>query len=170
MSRRIRSKQILSTEQLAEIGSVAVESTQCEAIVESLIWALSGMRRDVGKHFTHGIQLNNRLELLSTLGKLQLPDSEQNEFTSIISELKDLNNKRNQVIHGSWGVWYTVRELQALKDPDAPLAPKSMKRRLNTSPLEFSSDALKGLPEAIDSAVLKLCAFASRVWPTLQEP
>ena len=166
MIRSVRSKEIMSSEQLAEIGSLALESTDCEVMVESLIWDLAGMDPDSGKLFTHGMQMNTRLETLSSLGKARLSSDDQLEkFAAIISTLKDLNSKRNMVIHGIWGAWMTLREIAL--SPQSKPTPKAFKRRPNKSPLELSAADLHGMPEAIARATAALRGFAEKAWPPL---
>ncbi len=156
----------MSAEQLAEIGSIALESTECEVMVESLIWDLAGLDTDAGKLFTHSMQMNTRLETLSSLGKARLSSEDQlNKFAAIISTLKDLNSKRNTVIHGSWGAWVTLREIAM--SPYSTPTPKAIKRRPNKSPVELSAAELQGTPEAIAKATAALRTFAEKAWPHL---
>jgi hypothetical protein len=168
MARKIRSKEIMSAEQLAEIGSIALESTQCEVIVEEVLWALAGLDHERGIHFTQNMQMKSRLELLTTLGRSRLSDEPSlNEFNALVEELKDLNTKRNHVIHGSWGAWITLQELIKQSGPNLSITPKAMKRRPNKPPVELSADQLKGLPEQIAQATKRLIQFAEKTWPAI---
>mgnify|MGYP000895688977 CR=1 FL=1 len=166
MSRKVRSKEIMSAEQLAEIGSVALESTECEVMVESLIWALAGLDSERGKLFTQSLMMNSRLELLLAVAKSRLTTEEQvTRLTAIVGALKELNTKRNTIIHGSWGAWVTLRELAAIPDTAAPA--KAIKRRPNKAPIELSVAELIGTPESIAKATADLRAFAEEAWPRL---
>lgn len=168
MPRKIRSKEILSVEQLAEIGSIALESTECEVAVEELLWALAGLDRERGILFTQNMQMKSRIELLSTLGKARLPNGQNlNEFNDLIHELSDLNQKRNHVIHGSWGAWTTLRELASRPGSEFTVTPKALKRRPHKAPMELSAEQLRGLPEQIAHATTRLMQFAEKTWPTI---
>lgn len=168
MPRKIRSKQILSAEQLAEIGSIALESTECEVVVEELLWALAGLDRERGILFTQNMQMKSRIEMLSALGKARLPnDQSLSEFNELIQELNNLNQKRNHVIHGSWGAWTTLRELARRPGSEFTVTPKAIKRRPNKAPMELSAEQLRGLPEQIAHATARLMQFAERMWPTI---
>lgn len=169
MARKIRSKEIMSQEQLAEIGSIALESTECEVTVESILWALAGLDKERGPLFTQNMQMNARLELLSSLGKARLADGPLlDEFSSIISTLKELNSKRNNVIHGSWGAWITIKELLSQRGTSLNIVPKAIKRRPNKAPTELSAKELSGLPEQISQTTDALINFVKRAWPSLQ--
>ena len=164
MTRKVRSKKILNVEQLAEIGSIALESTECEITVESLIWALAGLEPEVGVLFTQGLQMNSRLELLSALGKARLSKDEDIErYAGIISKLKELNSRRNLVIHGSWGAWVALRDIA--QNPGVPPETKAIKRTRKGVPVELYAAELKGTPESFAKATNELRAFAETAWP-----
>lgn len=94
---------ILTKDQLAAIGSVAVESTACEQYVDELIWYLSGMKESEGRLFTHTMNMQPKLDLLSELGKPQLrSDKKRAQLTTLISDLKEANISRNVAVHGTW--------------------------------------------------------------------
>jgi hypothetical protein len=94
---------ILTKDQLAAIGSVAVESTICEEQVDELIWRLSGMKEIAGRFFTHTMSMQPKLDLLAELGKPQLRSEKRlKEFTKLISDLKEANLARNVAVHGKW--------------------------------------------------------------------
>lgn len=57
---------IFTKDQLAAIGSVVVESTFCEEVVEEIIWGLSKLEPEQGKFFTGPLQMNSRLDLLNS--------------------------------------------------------------------------------------------------------
>ena len=157
----IGSVAILTTEQLAAIGSVVVESTYCELEVENLIWILAGMKPEEGIHFTHGMQLQSRLDLLSQLAKERLTDEhERAEFTTLISNLKIANSERNVIVHG---VWYSEAERRKLIEDGIAVHPPAtaFKRRLRSQPLQISANAVSEVAQRIANLTFALSHF----WP-----
>lgn len=166
MAKAMRSKEILEIEQLAEIGSIAVESTYCEMLVESLIWTIARLDETRGKLFTHGMQMQPRLEMLSSLGKQNLDTEAKTKiFIAIISDLKENNEKRNIVIHGNWGAWYTLADLRKFGK-----RAKALKRRPNSPPSELEVDQLEALAVSIEAAAERLRKFAETHWRHLASP
>lgn len=161
----MRSKKVLSKNQLAEIGSIAVESTYCEQLVGSLIWSLARLNELNGKFFTYGMQMGTRIDLLSSLGKLNLVSASEIEtFTNIISELKENNEKRNIVIHGYWSAFFFLRDIG---NPNAAPTVKALKQRRNSNPQEFSAKDLEKIAENICVTTEKLQKFSVSVWSNL---
>jgi hypothetical protein len=94
---------ILTKDQLAAVGSVAIESTVCEQTVDALIWALAGMDESEGRLFTHTMNMQPKLILLGELGKPQLRSKKKlQQFADLISDLKVANGDRNILVHGNW--------------------------------------------------------------------
>jgi hypothetical protein len=166
MKFQLVSQTILTQEQLAAIGCVAIESTYCEIVVEKLIWQLSGLDDEHGKHFTQNVQLNSRLELLSTLGKMHISDEiHKAEFVKLVSDLKIANTDRNTVIHGSWSS--SVRNFLLLWRDGADKHPpaQASKRRPNKEPITTSADKVIEVAQRIANLKRDLLDFAERTWP-----
>lgn len=157
----IGSVAILTTEQLAAIGSVAVESTYCELEVEQWIWVLAGLEPERGIHFTHGIQLQNRLDMLGQLAKERLSNQEDKvEMAALISDLKIANNDRNVVIHGMW--FSAVERRKLISDGIASHPPATaFKRRLRSDPLELSASAVSEVAQRIANLTFTLSRMDS---------
>src|SRR5690348_10241535 len=98
----LSSSRILSKEQLAAIGCVAIESTYAEIFVEEIIWDLCGLDDEHGKHLTDKVSMKSRLELLSRIGKQHTTKLQAEELTRIVSDFKIANEDRNTTIHGVW--------------------------------------------------------------------
>lgn len=166
MSYPLVSETILTPEYLAAIGCVAIESTYCEIVVEKIIWELCGLDEDHGKHLTNGVQMNNRLELLSTLAKMHLSDESQKAtLVKLVSDLKIANSDRNTVIHGSWSS--PVENFLVLWRDGAGKHPPAVafKRRLNNDPLTFSAANVFDVAKKIASLKVDLLNFAGEAWP-----
>jgi hypothetical protein len=159
---------ILSAKDLAGIGSVIVESTLCELIVEKIIWALCGLKPEQGKFLTDRMQLDKRLELIGDLWKPALDDAKRATLTKLISDLKETNNDRNIIVHGHW-----VLQMVGTEDADTspegilngrgwltPPSPVAQKRKLKSAPAEFAADKLEETAERISLLTSALCEFA----------
>lgn len=152
---------IFTKEQLAALGSVVVESTACEELVETLIWNLAKLTEDQGKFFTSSINMNSRLELLSSLGKpLLRSEAKKAEFTRLISNLKEANAARNIVVHGKWQT-SGVGVLLVMRDgPDKHPPAIVEKRRPNNAPLTRSAAEIKTIALTLGRLTFDLLIFA----------
>lgn len=152
---------ILTKDQLAAIGSLAIESTYLEHLVENIIWEISELEPDVGKFFTNGVQLNNRLELLNSIGRQLLKDKGEalDQFSKLISDLKIANANRNTIIHGYW-THSTKNFLQLLRDgPEKHPPAIATKRRLNSEPIKFSAEDIDAASKQIHELYVNLFNF-----------
>lgn len=157
---------ILTKDQLAAVGSVAVESTFCEEFVELFIWALLGVRERQGKFLTAPLQMNSRLDLLSSLMKVRLRSATKRlAFTDLISRLREANSERNVIVHGSWepdGVSaHRVWKDGAEKHPAAI----AKKHRLNSPPVTMSATLIEKSALKIAALTWELMGVA-RAWET----
>jgi hypothetical protein len=98
----LRSEIILTQEQLAAVGAVAIEATYLEQQLELVLWRLSGLDEHRGPQFTANMQFRSRVEALHVLGRMVLPTTADAEFQSLIRELDECGVQRNHVIHGTW--------------------------------------------------------------------
>lgn len=162
----IPSQSILTQEQLAAVGCVAIESTYAEAVIEEVIWDLCGLDEEHGKHLTNGVQMKNRLTLLSSLGKMHLSKEKTPPFVKIISDLKLSNEDRNTVIHGFWERVAPDGSVAFLEDnPDRNLAAQASKRRLNKDPLKRSAAEVMAIAARIFDLRNELLYFVEDTWP-----
>ena len=60
----LRSEIILTKEQLAAVGSAAIECTYLEQQLELVVWRLSGLDEHRGPQFTANMQLKSRIDTL----------------------------------------------------------------------------------------------------------
>jgi hypothetical protein len=131
---------MLTKDQLAAIGSVVVESTFCQELVESVIWGATKLKEDQGKYFTGPLQMNSLLELMGSVAKPKLRSNKKRAaLTSLISRMKEANNERNIIVHGSWqpdGVG-VIKVMQDGADKHPPAV--VVKHRLNSPPLVSSA-------------------------------
>ena len=96
------SAQLLGDELLRAIGSVAVESAYLEGTLEAYIKAACRFDDSKTRLFVTGVLLQKKLDLVRDLYEPVMPDAAKADFAKIISEIKELCDKRNTIIHGLW--------------------------------------------------------------------
>lgn len=92
----------LTDELLAEIGSVTVAWSYLERNVEFLLWGLADIEPPESRPFTNTMSMEKRLDTVSALVMLKLPDSGQQEWTRLKEQIKSLKNERNDIVHALW--------------------------------------------------------------------
>jgi hypothetical protein len=98
----LRSEIVLTQEQLAVVGAVAIECTYLEQQLEAVVWRLSGLDEHRGPQFTANMQLKSRIETVQALGRMVLPETADADFQALLRELHECAVQRNHVIHGTW--------------------------------------------------------------------
>lgn len=89
-------------ELLAAIGSIAAESTYLEQTVEDAITRLSGLPSD-GVSCIMPTMIGGKLDLLLHLGKARLrTKSRRQQFSDLMSHIKNSNTERILAVHGVW--------------------------------------------------------------------
>jgi hypothetical protein len=163
MDGKMLSEVIMSEPHLAAIGMVVIESTYLEKFIERLIWWLCKVNPKQGKFLTARMLMDSRLDLLSDLAKPKIKDpSRRQVLTTLISDLKNVNNERNVVVHGLW-----------TPQPKLPIAPSgiieweaiAIKERWKDPPLKMSPDQIVEVARSISSGYLDLASFVTKEWP-----
>lgn len=166
------SRQLLTTEQLASVGCVAIESTYLEAELEELLWKLAGMDEARGVHFTRNMQMKSRIEMLWTLGRQRLPEGGEglDELKRLTERLKEVNVERNTVIHGYWNVdAQDVRSFRSWRrqNVDERTPAFAEKRNIGKLPTKFSAANIEAVSEKIGSLRFMLTTFLVEHMPEL---
>ena len=163
---------ILKPSELAAIGSVAVESTNCEEFVESLIWQLLGIEEEQGKFVTKGVQMNSRLELLLNLAKERLAGKTEMiaKITDIKSRMVTANTDRNTLIHGTWKPPTNNMLAFILKGRDKYGPATAFKRALHSEPANFSAEHARSAAVRIARLNDELMQFAVDHWDDFLAP
>jgi hypothetical protein len=166
------SRQLLTTEQLASVGCVAVESTYLEAELEELLWKLAGMDEARGVHFTRNMQMKSRIEMLWILGRQRLPEGGEglDELKRLTEWLKEANVERNTVIHGYWNVdAQDVRSFGSWRrqNVDERTPAFAEKRNIGKLPTKFSAANIEAVSEKIGSLRFMLTTFLLEHMPEL---
>ena len=93
----------LTTEQLAALGRIALESAYLESLVDQLIGEIAKLSDEQFRALLPGAMLATKLDILKNLASLKLKSKTKKEkLSSIIAELNHLNSQRNIAIHGLW--------------------------------------------------------------------
>lgn len=93
----------LTTEQLAALGSIAMESAYLEDLVDMLIGEIAKLSDAQFRALLPGAMLAAKLGILNDLAILKLKSKAKKEkISSIITNLKHLNSQRTTAIHGQW--------------------------------------------------------------------
>lgn len=94
----------LTLDQRAAIGTVAVETTYLEFAIERLIQRLLGIDEHAQAGLlTDRLGLTQKLEALHELGRTKLSDEKHRaEWSAYASNVRNLIDKRNMIIHGIW--------------------------------------------------------------------
>lgn len=159
----LHSRLALSAEQLAAIGSVAVESSWSEFWIEEITFEIAGLRRESGKFFTFRMPMDKRLDLLGDLWKPKISDARKlAQFTKIISDLKEANIDRNTIIHGLWGGGAdSTIDIESFESGGPMLKnPRALKMRLKDDPIVFSPENIEKTAEKIARLTEELIEFA----------
>ena len=166
------SKQFLTDDQLASIGSVAIESTYLEVQLEQVLWKLAGMDEAYGVHFTSNMQMNSRIELIWTLGQQRFPEGSEarKDFKSLVEEIRAANVERNTIIHGYWMVeasdWRAYRAWKS-KDEQTRTPAIAEKRRVGKEPIRLSAADIEAVAETISALQTMLITFLMEHAPDL---
>ena len=100
---RLPSQSVLSSKQLQAIGAVAVEASNLELLIETLIWIVCELGEDTGRIFTDRLQLDGKLALLREITKARIKTPMAQEiFKKITDDISAVLPKRNTIIHGEW--------------------------------------------------------------------
>ncbi len=103
----VRARNILTTEQLAALGEIAVESAQLENTVELMIQVVLKIGPEEFEELIKGRMLGAKVDVLKVCGQAKLAGKKQKKrrgrFTAIIDHIKFLISQRAIAIHGLWG-------------------------------------------------------------------
>jgi hypothetical protein len=147
---------LLSVEQLAALGEIAVASTELEFSIGSQISLALNLKKDDYEVIVGPLNLSTRLETLRKLGSARIKGKKTKErFLKHIEYLKTLVAQRNTVIHGWWrpmGKGLRLWDLMAyysgrFKPPGVEA--RNRKRSLDAAKLGELANALDAGSEAL---------------------
>ena len=160
------SETILTLEELAALGCIAVESTYTELFIEKLIWELCHLRNEQKEFLTERLMMEGKLDLLKKVAAPKLRSAKRKKaFDKVISDLRIANADRITAIHGEWSAPnMTLREYMYARN-----VPPAIARKKKTI---MSADKLMETAFRIYQAHNGLRVFAKKEWPkfsTLKE-
>jgi hypothetical protein len=89
------------------IGRVTVAWAKLEALLNDLIWAMTGLKIEDGRLLTERQDATRLLTILRALAERYLSDdgspSPRSRFLDTLDFIDQLKDDRNAIIHGSWG-------------------------------------------------------------------
>jgi len=171
------SRQLLTVEQLASVGCVAIESTYLEAELEEVLWKLAGMDEARGLLFTRNMQMKSRIEMFWTLARQRLVEDEDveglAELKTLVEWLKEANVERNTVIHGYWNIdAQDERSFQTWRrqNVDERSPAFAEKRQIGRPPTTFSAARIEEVSEKIGSLRSMLTSFlVGHMWDLVDD-
>ena len=85
------------------IGRVIVLFGKLEGAVGAAIWELADLMNDDGRILTQRRDIEDNMITLRALAKRHLTEERMNQLTPILELIKNLQESRNMMAHGSWG-------------------------------------------------------------------
>ena len=164
---RVYSEIILTQEHLAAIGSVAIESSNCERLIESIIWNILGIKESQGKFISKASGFKTSIDLMTNLVRERLKqNAEKNdeilkEFSEITAALTKANERRNIVIHGDWRQpFQNFLDMLGRTPEEFPTA-KVFKRQTHSAPIEFPAEEAREVAVDLSHLQHRLLMFIS---------
>lgn len=150
----LTSERMLTAEQRAAIGTVAVETTYLEFYIERLIQRLLGINEHPqAELLTDRLGLTQKLDVLHDLGRARLAKhkQQQQQWSDYVANLRKLIDHRNVIVHGIWLLPQPSRETPNPTPSAVRLRPKGIKT--------FEAGAIREVAEDINNAKLALEVF-----------
>mgnify|MGYP003127132152 CR=1 FL=1 len=107
----------LSKDQLLLLGTIMAECGYLEAIIQMLIWELSGLTSGAGASITAHMSMNDKLNALTSLSGHILEEHELNETIQDLCKQtrRDILPKRNDLAHIPWSPTEDGKGIEAQK-------------------------------------------------------
>ncbi len=108
----LHANEVLTIEQQAAIGCVAVESSRLEHLIMVMIWSILSLEESMGRIITDNIPtISGKLDLLHRVINDKNSTINKEEFNLIYQIIKKIIPRRNTVIHGQWQRMYTLSQV-----------------------------------------------------------
>jgi hypothetical protein len=107
------------------VGRVVTEWAKLEALLNDLIWTMTGLKIEDGRLLTERQDASRLIAILRGLSERYLIDegtpSPRSRFLDALDIIDQLREDRNLIIHGAWGEVDGIPILLSLRaKPDAP--------------------------------------------------
>jgi hypothetical protein len=158
-----KAKDILTKEQLAALGEIAVESAHLEGTVDRMIRVVLRIEPDEFDILIGSRMLGRKIDVLKTCGLVRLAGKKRKRrryrFTVLMDRIKQLISQRAIAIHGDWGPegGISLGDLMAGK-----WVPGTAEAKLKKSAMK--SGELEKLADAFNEADIELWKFAGENW------
>lgn len=153
---------LFSQEHLAALGTVAVESSNLEELLDIIIDGLLRLKKNQMDIVLEGAMMQRKLELVKDLGRLKLKPKTQTaqitELCQIIGDLNHANQERVTAIHGIWRPADKAQLINKVHGTANAIATK--KGRRNQADSKLASDKLLGVAARISEGAQKLGKFS----------
>lgn len=112
------------TEQL--IGQFIVEWNHLEAAIGGMIWTILKVKEEDGRVLTSRVDAKTKITWTRIFAERYLSGDSITHIAQIINVIKTVQEARNLIVHGSWGITEDTQEpialsLKASADPDKVL-------------------------------------------------
>jgi hypothetical protein len=152
---------MMTAEDRASLGSLAMESAYLEGTLDDLVVKLSGMKPMQAELVFAGRMMDSKLELVKQLGTQKLRSKKRKaELSGLIADLKHLNGERVTAIHGIWSMPGVLSIAAAGNDPTAYHPPVARKKNST-----LRGDRLRDIAVRISIGREHLRIFSLKVWP-----
>jgi hypothetical protein len=155
---------------LAAIGSIAAESAYLERFIESMLYRLTKLSREVGRPLVEKGMLDAKLTALQEVSraKLKRRPKRMKRLDSIISRLRTSNTDRGIAIHGVW--IHEVTWAPGLIGMPTFGPPRASKRKGTHPDATMRAERAMKLATEIYDGHKELHDFAKETWPLLFPP
>jgi hypothetical protein len=166
------SRIFLSTDQLAAIGSIAVESSYLEDYIEELIRRIAHFDDDLASVFMPKSMMRNKIIILKLLASRNLKRKKKKAkfIDNLLDRIATANSDRVSAIHGIWEpiAGKPTGLINYLLMPPSAKLPVAKHQKKGKSQLLHSS-RLEGIATTISDLHQQLYTFASDEWPPLKK-
>ena len=155
--KQINSQKILTQEQLAAIGCVAVESASLEGLVDYGIYKLTGQHETTGRLLLGNMMLGSKVDVLADLFKLYIgQENFDKDCSKVFSDIKHELSNRNTIIHGFWATFSTVADMMSLNPAAQGARTVATKPMRSGNHRKFEIEKVMDVARAISVLYLKL--------------
>ena len=165
------SRLFLSEDQLAAIGSIAVESSYLESSIDEIICRIAHFDDDLASVFMPNAMMGHKITIIKSLAARSLKTKKKklSQFTQLMEKVASINSERVAAVHGLWepppsrpsGMMAFFNNLP----PDWQATAKNP-RKQNAQPLQAAR--LEHIAAEISKLHLVLHYFALKEWPALK--
>ena len=149
------------------VGSIAIESAYLERFIETMLYALTKLKRDMGYPIVEAGMIGSKIDLLTQVGKVKLAKRKRRlkQFTELISNIKQANTDRVTAVHGLWlPEHHNYLRMITLGQSKIP-ARASKRNKDGTPDTTLDEGRAAKIAERISQLHQELHDFAEQAWP-----